>query len=1067
MDSENWPQVKEILEVAIEQPPERRTQFIRERCSGDVALQSKVESLIDSFDRVGDFMEDGAIGSVADTFASSKNGFEPGDSLGKYKVVRLLGEGGMGTVYLADDPGLHRQVAVKVLRDDLWWYKQGRQRLLREARAAAKLDHPNICSIYEVDDSDQRSFIVMQYVEGRTLGDIMANGGLSGNRCLNVALQIAAALDEAHSHHLIHRDIKPANIIINEKGHAKVLDFGLAKSIKPTDEKPDDLSSSGAVMGTVPYMSPEQLRGKTIDGRSDIFSFGALLFEMVSGHQAFGKDNNAETISAILNEPPNFSLLPRKFRPVVQKAMQKRAADRYQTISELSDDLRILVDDTAKDTDPEYSFTNWFGARSVISTAFRRYISGKVPRSGAGRSYYRWQDSDSDARTVPLTQPILSEPVTERQTVQSNARPYLLGGLAVLVLAAVPAFYFWSTRVQSDPHAFDDMHSVRLVEWKDAGSTVYLGYSSSHNGKMIAFSTKQDGPRESIYVKAIPDGDEVRITKDQWINYSPIWSPDDQRLAFISVRDGSHGIYTSPFLGGETALVKTLDGSVSLRHWSKDGTAIYYEFQGNLFKLDLATGDTKQMTEFKPGLSPERNFAFSPDDDRIAYCDVADGQTDIWIRPAAGGKPVPLTNDQEAEKNPSWGPDGKSIWYSVVRDGYTQIKVTYLDRRQPEQITRGEGEHQLIDASADGKRIFYTTWEDRSDVWGVSVETGEEFQVASGKEFEFWPDVSPDGKSILYQNNSAINPTLSRSDIMVASLNSGEPSKRFRGFDPRWLPDSRHISFLRWQGQDKGYALWIADTVTDHETLVEDRRVRLPDNATLPSNRLQTREFSWSPDGDKVAYPSKLSGFWNVFKKSVATGDAVALSQNTEESVRFDCPMFSPDGKRVVYVSIKMPAGERERAISSVWIEEGGITKEIYSSTDGLRLLGWEGNNRLILELVPGVAKDGRLISGPSDVQLVQLPIAGSLRLIKMVRNTYADSAALSAAGKMIAFTARLNDRDDIFTISTTGGIGKKITSNNDPRVFFGSLVWAPNGKTIYFDKQARVNTISMFENLR
>jgi serine/threonine protein kinase len=136
-------------------------------------------------------------------------------------------------------------------------------------------------------------------------------------------------------------------------------------------------------------MSPEQLRGKTIDGRSDIFSFGALLFEMVSGHQAFGKDNNAETISAILNEPPNFSLLPRKFRPVVQKAMQKRAADRYQTISELSDDLRVLVDDTAKDTDPEYSFTNWFGARSVISTAFRRYISGKVPRSGAGRSYYR------------------------------------------------------------------------------------------------------------------------------------------------------------------------------------------------------------------------------------------------------------------------------------------------------------------------------------------------------------------------------------------------------------------------------------------------------------------------------------------------------------------------------------------------------------------------------------------------------------------------------------------------------------------------------------------------------
>src|SRR5262249_23936690 len=162
-------------------------------------------------DRIGDFMEDGAIGTVADAFAPSKNGLEPGDTLGRYKIVRMLGEGGMGTVYLADDPDLHRQVAVKVLRDDLWWYAQARQRLLREARAAAKLDHPNICSIYEVSDKDGRSFIVMQYVEGRTLSDVMANGGVSGNGCLKIALQIADALAEAHSHHLIHRDIKPAN----------------------------------------------------------------------------------------------------------------------------------------------------------------------------------------------------------------------------------------------------------------------------------------------------------------------------------------------------------------------------------------------------------------------------------------------------------------------------------------------------------------------------------------------------------------------------------------------------------------------------------------------------------------------------------------------------------------------------------------------------------------------------------------------------------------------------------------------------------------------------------------
>jgi len=955
MDSENWPQIKEILEVAIEQPPDRRTQFIRERCSGDLALQGKVESLIDSFDRIGDFMEDGAIGSVADTFASSKNGFEPGDNLGKYKIVRLLGEGGMGTVYLADDPGLHRQVAVKVLRDDLWWYKQARQRLLREARAAATLDHPNICSIYEVDDSDARSFIVMQYVEGRTLGDIMANGGVSGNRCVNIALQIAAALNEAHSHNLIHRDIKPANIIISEKGHVKVLDFGLAKSIKPTDEKPEDLSSSGAVMGTVPYMSPEQLRGKTIDGRSDIFSFGALLFEMVSGHQAFGKDNNAETISAILNEPPNFSLLPRKFRPVVQKAMQKKAADRYQTISELSDDLRVLVDDTAKDTDPEYSFTNWFGARDVISTAFRRYLSGRTPRSNTGRSFYRWQDSDSDARTVPLTSAIPYEPITERHPVQSHTRPFLLGGVAVLALAAIPALYFWPARVQSDPHAFDNLRPVRLVEWKEEGSNVYEGYSSSHSGKMIAYSRRQEDFSQAVYIKQIANGgDAFPVIKDKWNNYSPIWSPDDQQLAFVSVRNGAAGIYTSPFLGGETTLIKSIDdGTISLRHWTNDGSAIYYEFNGNLFRLDVATRNTEQITAFEPSPSPTRDFAFSPNEERIVYCDVVNGQTDLWIAPAKWGKPTQLTSDPDVEGRPSWYADGKHILYSVVRDGYNQINVASLDRSVPEQITRGEGEHLLIDVSADGKNVFYTTWEDRSDVWGISVQNGQESQVATGREAEFWPDVSPDGKSLLYQTNITTDPIrfMNDSTVVVRPVGDKGTTRSFKGYDPRWLPDGKGIAFLRWQGMEKQYGLWMADTATGAETKVIDERVSTPAKATLPYDRAQTRDFSLSPNGDEVAYVSNSGDVSNIVKKTLGESEGVDVSGNSDRSLAFHCPLFSPNGDRIAYVSVRKQTGERAKATVQVWIEEGGNTREIYSTDYGVRLLGWQGNDQLIVEL--------------------------------------------------------------------------------------------------------------------
>jgi serine/threonine protein kinase len=1066
METENWPQVKEILELAIERPPGEREHFIEEKCSGDAALRNKIDSLISSYERVGDFMEDGPMGSVADMFTSDDE-LQPGERLGRYEVVRVLGEGGMGKVYLADDLDLHRQVAIKVLRNDLWWYKQARQRLSREARAAAGLDHPNICSIYEIEDSDERSFIVMQYIEGETLAEAMARG-LGMRESLRIALQIADALEEAHSHHIIHRDIKPANILINEKRQAKVLDFGLAKSIKPESEENEmDLSSSGAVMGTVPYMSPEQLRGKTVDGRSDIFSFGALLYEMICGRQAFRRDSNAETISSILNDEPDLSVIPARFRPVIERALRKKVGERYQSISEVARDLRSLEIETVDEKIvPEHGFSNWFGAKTVISTAFRRYFSDKTGRQGStGRPLYSWQDSDSDARTVRLTEPLSAAPATERHPITLRTRPVLLLGISIFVLALIPVFLYWFIRPHSDPHAFDDLHAVRLVEWKAAGSNIYLGYSSSHNGKMIAYSTKQEGPNESIYVKPIPNGDEVRVTKDQWTSYAPIWSPDDQQLAFVSLRNGTYGIYTSPFLGGAASLVKVIDDkTLLLRHWANDGSAIYYEVNSNLYKLDLVTKQTDPITSFEPRESPRRDFAFSPNEDRVVYCDMVNGQTDLWIAPVKGGKTIHLTDDPEVEGHPSWSPDGERIIYSVVRDGYNQISVVYLDGRSPEQITRGEGEHLLVDVSADGKNIFYTTWEDRSDVWRVSLETGQEFQVAAGREAEFWPDVSPDGKLILYQINSAFKPIpfINDSKIAIRVMGVAETPKLFSGYDPRWLPDSRHIAFLRSVKEGKLNALWIADTVTGSAEPVINEGIDSPGESALPYNRMRVKEFTWSPDSSEISYISRISGASNAYKKIIGAPESISLSANSDQSVTYYSPLFSPNGKSIAYVSVQKQPGEGSKSKFHVWVDEEGNSREIYSATDGLRLLGWDGNENLILETVNGL-----LTAYPADVRMFQLSIKGSSHVTAELKNVYMLSATLSTDGRTVAFTARQNDRDDIFTIPITGGAVKKISSNSDPRIFYGSLTWSPDGKSIYFDKQERINTISMFENFK
>jgi serine/threonine protein kinase len=248
-----------------------------------------------------------------------------------YEIRKLIGKGGMGEVYLARDTKLDRNVAVKILRTDLSPHVRASERLLREARAVAGLEHPNICHIHEISEADGFSFIVMQYVVGTTLDAILSGRGIDVDTALDIGAQIAEGLAEAHSRGIIHRDIKPANIIISEKMQAKILDFGLAKFIEA--ESPEDaasrMESTGGVMGTVPYMSPEQLHGRAVDARTDVFSFGSLLFEMLSGTSPFRRERNEDTISAILTEEPDWSFVSPVLRPLLERCLAKNHENRY------------------------------------------------------------------------------------------------------------------------------------------------------------------------------------------------------------------------------------------------------------------------------------------------------------------------------------------------------------------------------------------------------------------------------------------------------------------------------------------------------------------------------------------------------------------------------------------------------------------------------------------------------------------------------------------------------------------------------------------------------------------
>jgi serine/threonine protein kinase/formylglycine-generating enzyme required for sulfatase activity len=343
--AELWQKIQSIYHAALERRPEERSAFLDQACGGDVSLRREIDSLLSSHDEAGSFLNTPATQLAAIDLAAEQAYPKTGSRIGPYKLVSLLGRGGMGEVYLAEDTRLGRKVALKLLDTSLITNLQLRARFLREAQLASSLDHPNICTIHEIGEHAGQMFIAMQYVEGKTLKQAIDSRPLGFDGLVSVSLQIADALALAHERGIVHRDIKPTNIIVTPRGQVKVLDFGLAKLIESHEESEDTLTRTGAVMGTPAFMSPEQARGKGADHRSDIFSFGVVLYEMATGALPFKGQSQAETMNAVINLPhvPASELnrdVPLDVATIIDRALAKRPDDRYKTMRDLIADLR-------------------------------------------------------------------------------------------------------------------------------------------------------------------------------------------------------------------------------------------------------------------------------------------------------------------------------------------------------------------------------------------------------------------------------------------------------------------------------------------------------------------------------------------------------------------------------------------------------------------------------------------------------------------------------------------------------------------------------------------------------
>jgi hypothetical protein len=558
-----------------------------------------------------------------------------GSRLGPYEILGPLGAGGMGEVYRARDPRLGRDVAIKVLPAGFAADPERLRRFEQEAHAVAALSHPNILAIYDVGTHEGAPYLVTELLEGESLRERLKGGAMPVRKGVETAIQIASGLAAAHEKGIVHRDLKPENVFVTKDGHVKILDFGIAKLAPPrTAEELGkattvvEATEAGVVLGTVAYMSPEQVRGQNVDARSDIFSFGCVLFEMVCGRWAFGRETAADTMSAILHEEPrdfeSTSLgFPGPVRHVVRRCLEKSPGDRFSS----AHDLAIALEAAATDT--------------------------------------------SAGRTIP-------------EIARRRAPVGILLATAAAVVVVLVAWGVWFAR-NTGPAPIPNFHPRRVAGQLGAVSEPAL----SPSGNEIAYTASGRGTSD-IWVTDVRGGKPIRLTDMSSFAFDPTWFPDGSAVAFSSNSGAETSIWKVPRFGGTAMLLVPNAQDVAI---SPGGERIAFARPGkdNYLRIWVAPlgaqEQARRLTAGNVGVWDHRHPAWSPDGQTICFQD----KRNLWLVPAGGGSPQPLTVGDPVNVNPVWSTDGRHVYFASDRDGTQSLWRQALGGGAPVRVTHGAG----------------------------------------------------------------------------------------------------------------------------------------------------------------------------------------------------------------------------------------------------------------------------------------------------------------------------------------------------------------------------------------